>query len=153
MMHTNNRPPAWLIAGVFLYGASGVSAVRTAQDTTNTAKTPLDGVYSKAQAQRGEALYSQYCAKCHAPDLAGADVAPALAGADFNSNWNGLSLGDLFERIQIGMPADKPGSVSLQDNTDILAFMLSRGEFPAGEADLPAQVEVLKTMKFAAKRP
>lgn len=151
-MHANNTPTAWLIASFFLYGASSAT-VRTDQDTTNRAKTTRDGVYSKAQAQRGEALYSQHCAKCHAPDLAAADVAPALAGGDFNSNWNGLSLGDLFERIQIGMPADRPGSVSRQDNTDILAFMLSRGEFPTGEADLPAQIEVLKTIAFLAKKP
>src|SRR5215217_817670 len=69
------------------------------------------GVYSEAQAKRGEAEYADKCASCHAPDLTGIDQAPPLTGADFTANWNDLSLHDLFERIRISMPADKPGSL------------------------------------------
>lgn len=137
-----------VIAGVALYGATTYSAARASQAT----KTTWDAVYSEAQAKRGDALYSQYCAACHAPDLTGADVAPALTGGDFTSNWNDLSLGDLFERMRIGMPADKPGSVSPQDNADILAFMLFKAGFPTGAAELPAQTDVLNQIKFVAQK-
>jgi mono/diheme cytochrome c family protein len=140
---------AMLIAAIAIYSVTAIASVRASQGAV---KTTWDAVYSEAQAKRGDALYAQYCAKCHAPDLTGADVAPALTGADFAANWNDLALGDLFERMRIGMPADKPGSVSRQDNTDVLAFMLFKAGFPAGAAELPTQLEVLKDIKFVAQK-
>jgi quinoprotein glucose dehydrogenase len=132
-----------------LYGATAYSVVRASQ---GAARTTLDPVYSEAQAKRGDALYVQYCGNCHGQNLAGADVAPALTGTDFVANWNDLSLNDLFERLRIGMPADKPGSLSRQDNADILAFMLFKAGFPAGAAELPTQLEALKDITFVAQK-
>src|SRR5262245_35650373 len=60
-----------------------------------------DGVYSDAQAKRGEAIYADRCASCHAPDLSGMDQAPPLAGADFLTNWNDQTLNDLFEKTRV----------------------------------------------------
>jgi len=117
------------------------------------ARTVWNSVYSAPQATRGEAAYGQYCAKCHGPDLSGADSAPPLAGGEFNSGWNDLTVGDLFERLRITMPADKPGSVSRQDNADIVTFLLSRNGFPAGDAELPTQSEILKTIKILTQKP
>lgn len=116
-------------------------------------KTVWDAVYSEAQSKRGETAYGQYCAKCHGPDLMGADVAPPLVGVEFSSGWNDLSVGDLFERLRITMPADKPGSVSAQDNADIVAFLLSKNGFPPGAAELPPQAEVLKGIKILTQKP
>lgn len=116
-------------------------------------KTVWDGVYSEAQSKRGETAYGQYCAKCHGPDLMGADVAPPLTGVEFTSGWNDLTAGDLFERLRITMPADKPGTVSAQDNADIVAFLLSKNGFPAGQAELPAQAESLKAIKILTQKP
>ena len=121
--------------------------------TTTSDKTTLTGVYAEAQAKRGEALYAEKCSSCHGPDLAGLDVAPALAGADFNTDWSDLSLNDLAERIRVSMPADSPGSLSRQQVADLVAFLLKRGNFPAGEAELPAEAETLKGIKFLAKKP
>ena len=59
-------------------------------------------------------------------------MAPGLTGGEFTSNWNDLSLGDLFERMRISMPQNAPGSLSRQQNADILAFMLYKGNYPAG---------------------
>jgi hypothetical protein len=39
--------------------------------------------------------------------LTGADEVPVLAGGVFLSNWDGLTVGDLFEGIRISMPADR----------------------------------------------
>ena len=127
--------------------AAGGFAVRAEQGTTWT------GVYSDAQAKRGEALYADRCSTCHAPDLTGLDQAPPLAGSDFNTNWNDLSLNDLFERIQISMPADNPGSLSRKDAADVVSFLLQKGAFPAGQADLPSEADGLKAIKFVAKKP
>jgi len=80
-------------------------------------------------------------------------MAPGLTGGEFNANWNDLSLGQLFERIRVGMPGNAPGSLSRQQVADILAFMLNKSKFPAGSTDLPTQTEVLNTIKFVATKP
>ena len=47
------------------------------------------------QAKRGEEAYKTHCSECHGGDLMGDGFAPSLAGADFQGNWNDLSVGDL----------------------------------------------------------
>ena len=116
-------------------------------------RTTWDGVYSEAQAKRGEAIYADRCASCHAPDLSGMDQAPALTGADFLTEWNDLSLNDLFERTRISMPADNPGSLEREQVADVLAVVLRKDGFPAGERQLPTAADDLKAIKFVAKRP
>jgi S-disulfanyl-L-cysteine oxidoreductase SoxD len=112
-----------------------------------------DGVYSEAQAERGKALYSQECASCHGGELTGGEMAPPLAGGEFMAGWDGLTIGDLFERIRISMPQNSPGSLSGQQNADILAFMFSSNKFPAGTAELPKEAGILKQIKFEVKKP
>ena len=121
--------------------------------STEPSQSVWDGVYTEEQANRGGPLYSQRCAQCHAPDLTGGETAPALASAEFKGNWSGLSVDDLFERIKISMPQDNPGSLSRQQTADILAFVLSRGGFPAGGTELPREAEVLKQIRFEAIKP
>jgi cytochrome c len=116
-------------------------------------KSVWDGSYTEAQAARGKDLYSKECGSCHGPELTGGEMAPGLAGGEFLAGWDGLTLGDLFERIRISMPQNNPGSLSGQVNADILAFMLSANKFPAGEAELPKEAMILKTIKFEAKKP
>src|SRR5262249_39065529 len=84
-----------------------------------------DGVYTKEQAGRGDKLYKNQCAACYGATLSGGEAAPPLAGGEFLSNWNGLSLGDLFERIRVSMPQDHPGRLSREQNAEILSYMLS----------------------------
>ena len=136
-------------------GAIGGSLLRAEQTTTTTTgdQTTWSGVFSEAQAKRGEAIYGEKCSSCHAPDLTGLDQAPPLTGNDFNTNWNDLAVNDLFERIRISMPADKPGSLSRQESADVVAFILQHASFPAGQTELPAQAEALKGIKFVAKKP
>jgi mono/diheme cytochrome c family protein len=135
--------------GMIVFGAWGARGTVAAQG----AKTQWDGVYTAEQAKRGEPLYSQYCASCHGPDLTGGEMAPGLTGGEFQSNWNDLSLGELFERMRISMPQNAPGSLSRQQDADILAYMLFKGNYPAGQAELPTQTEVLSTIKFVAAKP
>jgi S-disulfanyl-L-cysteine oxidoreductase SoxD len=111
-----------------------------------------DGVYTSEQAGRGSGLYSSQCASCHGTALTGGESAPPLAGGEFLSNWNGLTAGDLFERIRISMPADRPGSLPRDQIVDILAFVLSANQFPAGKTELDRQTEALKQIRIEPKR-
>jgi mono/diheme cytochrome c family protein len=89
------------------------------------------GVYSPEQAKDGQALYNESCSSCHGNTLIGQNRVPALVGPQFLSNWNGLTLGDLFERIRTTMPQQTPGSLSRDKNAAILAYILSVNQFPA----------------------
>ncbi len=112
-----------------------------------------DGVYTNPQATRGQALYHEECARCHGDDLTGEDEAPPLTGGAFLANWDGLTVGDLFERIRLSMPADQPGKLSRERIADILAYVLSANQFPAGQAELDRRTEVLKLIRFEASKP
>ena len=112
-----------------------------------------DGVYTEAQAVRGERVSSEHCARCHGPTLTGAEAAPALVGDLFNANWEGVSLGDLLERIRVSMPQDIPGSLSRQQNVDVIAYMLKLGKIPAGSSELATETAVLGQIMFQSNRP
>ena len=115
-------------------------------------RTTQDGVYTDAQARRGETIYVKTCESCHAKDLGGADQAPSLVGKDFNAEWNDMPLSDLFERIHATMPGDAPGSLKPAEVADMIAFILSKGGFPAGHTELPSDAAALKQLKYAAPR-
>lgn len=112
-----------------------------------------DGVYTEEQAKRGEAVYKKQCGACHGEMLTGGESAPPLTGGAFQANWNGLTLGDLFDRIRKTMPQSKPGSLTRQQGADVLAFMLSMNKFPAGKTELYRQSEMLKEIRFETKKP
>jgi mono/diheme cytochrome c family protein len=125
-----------LILAVVLYSGTMLSA----QKTSSTS----DGVYTADQSQRGTPVYQKTCAACHSDDLAGNGQAPPLTGDGFIGNWQGQSLGDLFDKTQTSMPADNPGSLTRAQNADILAFILSANKFPAGKTELPTDADALK---------
>lgn len=131
--------------------ASSFFALR-AQEPAES-RSVWDGVYTEEQAKRGEEVYKKECAACHGAELTGGESAPALTGGAFQSNWNGLTLGDLFDRIRKTMPQSKPGSLTRQQNSDVLAFMLSVNKFPAGKTELYRQSEMLKEIRFETKKP
>jgi len=92
------------LAIVAAAGALGAGALR-AQET----RTIWDGVYTEAQAKRGEAIYFERCVRCHGPALmGGTDGAGPLTGPTFNGNWNGVPLGQMLDRVRTTMPLDKP---------------------------------------------
>lgn len=112
-----------------------------------------DGVYTEEQAKRGEAIYYQRCGACHGPSLEGGDMTPALVGGVFTSNWNELPVADLAERIRITMPLDRPSTLSRQQTVDVIAFLLKANKWPAGDVELPRELEPLKEIKIEAVKP
>ena len=112
-----------------------------------------DGVFSADQAKRGQVRYRELCASCHGDTLEGGESAPPLAGGEFLSNWNTLSVGDLFDRTRSTMPQSKPGSLSREANAEIMAYLLSANQFPAGKEALPQSSEVLREIRIEAIKP
>lgn len=116
-------------------------------------KSVWDGVYTEEQAKRGEEAYLKNCSECHQAEMVGDGFAPALAGSDFMNAWNGLTVGDLFDRIRISMPPGKETSVPSQQKMDIVAHILSFNKFPAGQTELAPQLETAKQIKFESTKP
>jgi S-disulfanyl-L-cysteine oxidoreductase SoxD len=112
--------------------------------------TVWDGVYTAEQAKRGAQFYANNCASCHGLELNGGESAPPLTGGEFLSNWSGLTLGDLFDRIRVSMPADRPGTLTREQTTNLVAHILNVGQFPAGSAELSTRTENLKQIRIEA---
>lgn len=128
-------------------------ALQAQESAPAESRSVWDGVYTEEQAKRGEPVYHKECATCHGDAMAGGESAPPLTGGAFLSNWNGLTLGDLFERIRKTMPQNAPGKLNRQQNADILAYTLSANKFPPGKTELSRQTEFLKEIRFEAVKP
>ena len=112
-----------------------------------------EGVYTEAQARRGEALYFERCVRCHgATFMGGTDGAGALLGPTFNGTWNGVPLDQMLDRVKATMPLDKPATLSRQQTADALAFVFSINKMPAGKDELPRQAEMLGLIQFKASK-
>jgi mono/diheme cytochrome c family protein len=94
-----------------------------------------EGVYSVGQAARGQQLYKAQCAGCHGNAMEGTS-GPPLVGESFLSNRSAQTLANLVDKIQKTMPFNLPGSLSRSQSTDLAAYVLQAGKFPAGPAEL-----------------
>jgi quinoprotein glucose dehydrogenase len=117
------------------------------------ARSVWDGIYTKAQADRGKGLYDHVCEECHGDDLEGDPENPPLATPAFVYKWNSLTVGDLFERIHRDMPLDNRGTLTRQKAVDLVAYLLSFNQFPAGDRELPADLAALRQIRIDAARP
>jgi mono/diheme cytochrome c family protein len=133
-----------LFAGA-VFGAAVLSVAVAA-----LAQTASKGVYSKAQAERGAALYANTCARCHGPSMEGLDVAPPLTGGLFLGNWSGQPVAALAERIRTTMPLDQPGTLGLTASAEITAALLAANGYPAGAADMPTGAAALQALMIDA---
>jgi mono/diheme cytochrome c family protein len=143
------------VARKFLFGMAASGLVLGASVMALKAQAPAkniaSGVFSADQAASGKTLYDNKCAMCHGADLTGGEMAPPLSGGMFITNWSGQSLGDLFVRIHTTMPANDPGSLNNAEVTQVIAYILSFNQFPAGSAALPADEAALGGIGIVAK--
>src|SRR5499427_10812655 len=90
------------------------------------------GSYTAAQAAAGRATYQAQCASCHLPDLKGSGDAAPLAGAEFMSAWGRRTPRELMSFMQLTMPPTRPGGLSVEEYTNITAFVLQQNGATAG---------------------
>ena len=105
-------------------------------------KTVLDGVFSEAQAKRGEAAYAANCGVCHSADLEGIS-APELKGTHFLERWREDMLDTIYNYIKDNMPQGRaPDAPRIPDTDylDILTHILNVNGFRAGASDLTADL-------------
>ena len=112
-------------------------------------RTVNAGVYTEAQAARGQAAYKEHCGYCHRDNLTGGGSeagAPALVGPIFVHRWRDQPVSDVFVTIGTTMPQDKPDTLAPETVIDIVSFLLKANQFPAGLQELPPDVETLKSV-------
>ena len=127
--------------------ATGLSAPGAAQEP----RTVWDGIYTEAQATRGEQVYQDECAFCHLDDLMGDAFATPLVDDAFTFRWEGSSVGDLMTVIQVTMPADRPQTLSDEAVADVIAFLLKMNEYPTGDEELAADQAALEDIAIVAE--
>lgn len=98
------------------------------------------GVYTREQLSRGQEVYVGQCRSCHTPE--------AHASPTFQAAWGGKSLHDLYTYIRERMPRNEPASLSDQEYIDVLTYLLRLNRAPEGAAELPADADALKGIRF-----
>jgi mono/diheme cytochrome c family protein len=116
-------------------------------------QTVWSGVYSEAQAYRGEKVADTTCIGCHGPKLDGGDSGPKLVGEAFMANWSSQSVGVMFDWIREAMPAEAPGTLSKADAAAVIAYILQLNKMPAGKQDLSVEPDVLGRIQIVADKP
>ena len=133
-----------MLLRLVFFGLCGIASAQAS-------RTVLDGVYSDAQAARGQALFKEKCARCHE----GADVdGPPLTGAPFLDRWREDTLAGLFDFLQTRMPQDAAGSLKPQEYADLLARLLRENQYSAGDRELtPADMASVKLVGPDGPKP
>jgi mono/diheme cytochrome c family protein len=119
------------------------------------ARSIWDGVFSEAQATRGEEVYLEECASCHSKDLTGGDGSPAppLAGDAFLETVANTTVADFFGRVRETMPLDSPGRLSPRRYADIVAYIFKANRFPTGARELDPDLATLGQIRIENRRP
>lgn len=125
---------------------------RSVTDDPEPDRSVLQGVYTEEQRKRGQGVYADACASCHAAALTGTDVVPALVGPDFLRKWTGATAGELFEQIRSTMPQDSPGSLTPQQYADVVALIFNKNRFPAGRTPLPDDYAALRMIRIETSK-
>ena len=141
-----------LIAGMAWSGFFNLHVLSAQQRPTQ-----WDGIYTTAQAKRGEPQFMNKCAYCHRDEATGGQQiqitpAPPLSGPDFARRWDNRSLDQLLTTIYATMPQWEGGTLSRQEAADILAFILQDSSYPAGAFELPPDADMLEAMTFTVQK-
>jgi mono/diheme cytochrome c family protein len=110
-------------------------------------RTVWDGVYTAAQADRGQRIYDRSCMRCHGEDLT--KSGNVLQGAKFMNEWREDSLKSLFATIKISMPRNAPQSLSDAEYVDIVAYLLQANSYPGAGNELT--LDALEHIQIVAK--
>jgi mono/diheme cytochrome c family protein len=137
----------WLLAAaaaLWVCSAGYSSGTQAAMQVPPAGRSSSLHIYTEAQARRGQLVVVQSCASCHSEDLNGGEGSVNLSGDRFLYQWGQVSLGELASIIQTTMPVYAPNTLTVQQSTDVVAYVLWLNEYPAGDKELAADLDALK---------
>ena len=144
---------ASLLSGTLLGCAP--RAMTAAPPAPDLSATVWGGVYTAEQASRGQATYRSECTYCHGAFLDGADDpnGPPLTGLRFIIGWDGRTVAQLLMQIAQTMPLDGPGTLSMEEYGDLVAYILQENGMPDGDTALPPDPASLDRIIISRQPP
>jgi mono/diheme cytochrome c family protein len=122
-----------------LAGATSTAFAQAAEGPSFTAE----------QVERGRAAYTQNCQDCHGSTLDNGEFGgPPLKGGYFSNHWGAGSVADLAGYAKALMPPDRPGRLSDQTYTDLVAFLLSNNGYAPNGRELPSDTAAQQKMSM-----
>jgi len=106
--------------------------------------TTAGGVFTAAQAAKGEQVYMTFCVSCHP---AGTYAAPS-----FREKWHGAPLAKLFDLVTETMPKTEPGSLDTRDYVHVISYILKINGAPPGKTPLPDDSAALGKIRLYLPR-
>jgi len=114
------------MTGRFLAAAAATAVLAIAGgpalEARPAARAALPG-FTPQETEAGAQIYAGACAMCHGKDLAGTYEVPPLTGR-FVANWSHAPARDLHAYLRKAMPLFAPDSLSAEDATRVLAYLL-----------------------------
>jgi len=120
----------FVVAMVALF-VLGFSSSAVAQEAPKRSVT--DGVYTTAEADRGQAAFEATCSVCHRAEWFG--------GPEFREHWGWGELFWVYDFVRTNMPYERGGELPPQTYRDLIAYVLKLNGYPAGQVELPRNDE------------
>jgi uncharacterized protein len=118
-----------------------------------TSRTNWDGVYTEAQAQRGQQVYQHACAVCHLDNLQGDSVSPPLMGSTFLARFAGSTAHEMVQGIRSTMPQNAPDSLGDRAYVDLISYLLRANGSRTGPVELSLDVAELEKIIITDQPP
>lgn len=113
--------------------------------TRTTAPDLPAATYQPAQADRGEKIFTQVCAACHAQSQ--------FVGQAFVENWNDHRVSDFYNLIRSSMPLSNPGGLKDEEYLAVVAYLLKANHAAAGADSLSTDSLSVRKRKIAVRFP
>lgn len=145
---------AFLIPAAFLSLTPALMGLNThAGGSALLSTQPLSqsgGVYTEAQARRGQAVYDSRCGTCHGARLEGGSSTP-LSGPRFMEEWGNGShtVDDLFYITRTQMPYGDAGTLTRRQYIDVVAYILKANGYQPGQKELQGNSGSLRQIKIS----
>ena len=119
--------------------------LKAASASPPAGRTNWDGVFTDAQARRGQQVYQRACSVCHLDELQGDAVSPPLVGAVVHRTVRRIDARSRWCRASgSSMPQNAPDSLGDRAYIDLVSYLLKMNGSAAGATELPIDVAELE---------
>lgn len=127
-------------AAIIAAALTGLVALAGPALSKPVSSSVVPAIYTRAQASAGAKIFSAQCAACHGVHLEGG-AGPPLTGPNLVrlAKKTKLNVGDVFSFLSLQMPLNAPASLTHDQYTAVMAFILKTNGYPAGSKSLTYQ--------------
>ena len=108
--------------------AATIEAQTEAQPDSDSSAAPASGIFSAAQAERGESTFDEVCSQCH--------TTSEFRGGSFQRNWGRRTVYSFFRTVRSTMPDDNPGGLDEQTYLDVTTYIMRMNGHEAGPSEM-----------------